>query len=257
MRDPQRAQLNWDGTPGAASRLPQGATIHRGEVRTVFPSPEFPDPASADPEALLRHYLTTQWGRSEANMQRLGLRTRGRPDHTVGVHWTPSDGSIAHRFTEIGPKAQQGRPMEDWESRAIRTEELAETTSWRRSPVARSVHRALSDPERPFAFRELTAPRQHFGDNPASTAAAPYSMGVIWHGELDHSAVDLNQQVTKFESEIDLSPGSRLKIHGATLEIPSPGRIHSFAQGGGWQKVQFKDPIVAMIDRRRSADPQR
>jgi hypothetical protein len=265
MRAWQRIQLNTDGTPGVASQLEQGSIIHRGERRIIIPSPEFPDPASADPEKLLRHHLTSLWGLGESKFRRVfGERDPhniNNVDNTIGVHWSPSSSVIAARFTEHrGEAVQQGRPMEDWESRGIRQAETHDIADRLNSPTARRVRKTLKDltiPDdyddryfqhyRRSEYRDLSGDRQHRGSSPSPTAAVPYAMGVIWHGKLDHSAVDVDRRVTGFESEIDLKPGSSVQIHGATLDIPSAGHRLSYAQGGTWNHIQFKEPIRALI----------
>lgn len=270
MRESQRIQLTEAGTPGVAASLPHGARILRGERRLVTPSPEFPDPASADPEKLLHHFLTSQWGYGAGHFRRIfgGPPSNPMPDHTVGVHWTPRS-IIADRFTEHSERfpEQAGRPMGDRESYGIREHDVFDMASRSRRPFARKIEKDLlnrtdplpEDPDYYYqsytpnvfhgggAYRDLSGTHQHRGATPASDAAVPFSMGVVWHGRLDHSALDTDSRVTGFESEIDLKPGSRIQIDGATMHIPEAGRPLEYISRGNWNRVQFKQPLSVLI----------
>lgn len=270
MRESQRIQLTEAGTPGVAASLPPGARILRGERRLVVPSPEFPDPASADPEKLLHHFLTSQWDYNPDQFRRIysGPPERPRPDHTLGVHWTTRP-VISERFTEhsLSSPDQIGRPMGDLESYGIRENDVYEMAQRSRRPFGRKIARELEnrtdplpeDPESYYqsykpnvfhgggAYRDLSGTHQYRGRSPSPDAAAPFRMGVVWHGRLDHSALDLDSRVTGFESEIDLKPGSSIQIDGATMHIPEAGRPLDYIGKGNWNHVQFRQPLTALI----------
>ena len=188
--------------------------IYRGEVRRVYPTPEHPDPASADPHELLQHWTQPNYPYPK-NYRGFGL--------SVGQHWTRSPEIMPHRFVEpVLLGKQPGVPMGQREQRAVSAQDFSQTdapegVSWHEHyPAVQAAEKSVKRYERQGVnvFRDLSG-----GDPDLPGAAKPFHMGVVW--EAHHP--ERSETGTNYEDELNLPHQSHVEITGARIFVPKSG----------------------------------
>lgn len=208
------------------SILPPSKRIYRGEVRKVFPTPEYPDPAQGlrdDPEGFLRHWMSPNhpWPVDQTWM-------RGPFEvPSVGQHWSGSPEIIPERFAieHLARQPQQGKPMGRKEKTAVTRQDYVDSTDYpyeERETLARyEAYLKRADKEGINRFRDLSG-----GDLERPDRAKKFSMSVVWHGRLPDD-YDIG---TNYEDEFDLPKGSKVQVEGARVHISPAGTTHDFSQ---------------------------
>jgi hypothetical protein len=228
------------------------AKIYRGEVRKIYPTPEYPDPAKAalkDPEGVLSHWMSgshpyaagSGYGRWDTHPETGKMILAPYNPVSAGVHWSYSPQTIPERFTEgVFKTPQTGVPMPKRESNFITAQELVEHWHAGGRQAAEQAHFEAQDrgeidwrqrfqtPEHIIKAEAFVERRENkdpaYRDLSADQIAKPYKMAVVWHGThpgREHE--DPDNPTTNYEDEINFRSGTRVPIHAARLSIPSSG----------------------------------
>jgi hypothetical protein len=251
-----------------SQRLSAGQPVFRGERRLIIPTPEMPDPATADPRRVVTHLLTNRFGRSDPLA--LSEYQSNRPDETVGVHWSTDNRVIPQRFTEMyngGQSiAQPGVQMSDDERHGIRLTDLNDNANMRhdrllrqgrsswsadRAAAGRVLAHDIIGNNNPWKlkYRDLSGEGQFAGASPSTGAAAPYLAQVIWEGRHNPAGIGTSDEYsTDFESEITYEEDSPIEITAARVaKIPRSGEEFGNPYKDIWNRVQFDQPIQSRI----------
>lgn len=231
------------------------ANIYRGEVRRIYPTPEYPDPAKAaekDPAGVLGHWLSgnhpwlpieqSDYGMTDFDKETGKTVLRPINPISAGVHWSYSPQTIPERFTESAfLKPQAGAPMPRKDINYINAEELLH--HWHNrggEDAAREAHwkgiergeidyqQRFEEPEHIRKARSLVERRQYsdpsYRDLSHGTSSAkPYTMGVVWHGSYTPDMADPDNPPTNYEDEVNLRPGVHVPVHAVRFHIPQSG----------------------------------
>lgn len=255
--------------PRHSQRTAPGQPIFRGERRLIIPTPEMPDPATADPRRVVTHLLTNRYGRSDPLA--LNEHKNSRSDETVGVHWSVDNQVIPQRFTEMysgGQRsAQPGVPMSDDERHGVRLTDLNDTANMRyyrmldQGRTYSDAHRTAAgrvlahditgnnDPQK-LKYRDLSGEGQFAGPSPSTGAASPFVAQVIWEGRHNPAGIGTaDDYSTDFESEITYEEESPMEITAARIaKIPRSGEEFGNPYDKDiWNRVQFDQPIQSRI----------
>ena len=254
------------------------AKIYHGEVRRIYPTPEYPDPAKAaltDPEGVFTHWMSgrhphppgSSYGIWDTHPETGEMYVRPANPITAGVHWTTSPQAIPERFTEGAfLEPQKGMAMPKRESNYITAEETVE--QWHGGggrDAALEEHWAAIDrgetrqqfetPAHIQQAEKLVERRQYkdpaYRDLGGDTSVGgqisrPFHMGVVWHGHYTPDMVDPNNPPTNYEDEVNLKSGVNVPIHAARFSIPQSG-VATYDQ-----KIWHPTPSIVMAgaDRR-------
>ncbi len=226
------------------------AKIYRGEVRHIYPTPDYPDPAKAartDPQGLIEHWMsgshpyTPEQGRGvwtkhpETGELYLGPSNK----ITTGVHWSYSPQSIPERFTEgVFKNPQEGVPLPKRDVNLMRAHEAVEDWEYGGYEAARQAHYEAKERgeidwhesfEEPAHITRARAMVQRRGEmyrdlSAEGTTGKPYKMAVVWHGThpgREHE--DPNNPTTNYEDEINFRSGTNVPIHAMRFSVPESG----------------------------------